>query len=48
MVDQILHLAQLLESLKFSRHAGLDPASRNHMLLIMFWIPAPRSGRGQA
>jgi hypothetical protein len=29
-----------LESLKFSRYAGLDPASRSFMILIIFWIPA--------
>ena len=55
-----------LESLKFSRHAGLDKpapdldpgpapdsdpgASRNHMMLIIFWIlagvyPARHTGR---
>jgi len=28
------------ESLKFSRYAGLDPASRSHTKLIIFWIPA--------
>ena len=27
-------------SLKFSRHAGLDPVSRSHIMLIIFWIPA--------
>jgi hypothetical protein len=29
-----------LESLNFLRHAGLDPASTIHMVLIIIWIPA--------
>ena len=29
-----------LESPKFCRHAGLDPASSFIMLLELFWIPA--------
>ena len=30
----------LLVSHKFQRHAGLDPASRSFIHLILFWIPA--------
>jgi hypothetical protein len=29
-----------LESPKFSRHAGLDPASRSRNVLKRYWIPA--------
>jgi hypothetical protein len=29
-----------LESPKFVRHAGLDPASSKFILLKTFWIPA--------
>jgi len=35
-----MNLAYYLESLKFLRHAGLDPTSTIHMVLIIFWIPA--------